>query len=123
VVKGNIIITPNFKFKITCSEYILIKFFFIFTNYMNYDLLPEEIKSKIMFSGSIIHPVAVIFKEFKDDYCHLLNNVYCLETLTYNNISFYDYLYETNYFRNETLTFEELENIISFHLYIPNDSD
>ncbi len=35
---------------------------------MNYDLLPEEIKSKIMFSGSIIHPVAVIFKEFKDDY-------------------------------------------------------
>ena len=90
---------------------------------MNYDLLPEEIKSKIMFSGSIIHPVAIIFKEFKEDYCFLLNNVYNLETLTYDNISFYDYLYETNYFRNETLTFEELENIISFHLYIPNDSD
>ena len=41
---------------------------------MNYDCLPEELKSKIMFSGSIIHPIAKIFKEFKDDYCFLLKN-------------------------------------------------
>jgi len=89
---------------------------------MNYDCLPEELKSKIMFSGSIIHPIAKIFKEFKDDYCFLLKNNFNLETLTYKEISFYDYLYETNYFKKETLTFEELENIISLHLYI-DDSE
>jgi len=89
---------------------------------MNYNNLPEELRSKIMFSGSIIHPVATIFKEFKEEYCFLMNNNYNLETLTHEDISFYDYLYEINYFKKETMTFEELENIISFHLYI-DDSE
>jgi len=89
---------------------------------MNYDLLPEEIKSKIMYSGNIIHPVAKIFKEFKNEYCHLMDNAYNLETLMFQEISFYDYLYEIEYFKHRTLTFEELENIISFHLYI-DDSE
>ncbi len=94
-----------------------------YSEYVFYNNLPEEIKSKIMFSSGIEHPVATIFKDFRDEYTELLNNRFNLETLIYEKIPFYDYLIETGYFRTITLTFEELENIISLHLYIPDDSD
>jgi len=87
-----------------------------------YNDLPIEIKSKIMYSGYIIHPVATIFKEFYDETCYLINNEFNLETLQYNEISFYDYLYSINYFNKITFTMEDIEEIILLHMYIPQDA-
>ena len=61
--------------------------------------LPIELKSKIMYSGYVKHPVAVIFNEFVADYCDLMHNTFCLETMDYKTITFFDYLIETGHLK------------------------
>ena len=78
---------------------------------MNFHNLPEEIKSKIMYSGYIIHPVAKIFNDFKKDNLDLINNKFNLDTYVYDDLSMYEYLGEMDYFNKVP----NYDGIIEFH--------
>jgi len=76
---------------------------------MNYYNLPEEIKAKIMFSGYIIHPIAKVFKEFKNDNLDLINNKFSLDTFMYQDLSMYDYLKEMDYFNKIFIFYDDID--------------
>tara|TARA_R110002020_G_scaffold64518_1_gene171225 strand:+ start:879 stop:1112 length:234 start_codon:yes stop_codon:yes gene_type:complete len=75
---------------------------------MNYNNLPEEIKAKIMFSGYIIHPIAKVFKDFKNDNLDLINNKFNLDNFIYEDLSMYDYLKEMDYFNKNFIYYEDI---------------
>ncbi len=75
---------------------------------MNYNNLPEEIKAKIMFSGYIIHPIAKVFKDFKNDNLDLINNKFNLDNFIYEDLSMYDYLREMDYFNKNFIYYEDI---------------
>ena len=62
--------------------------------------LPIELKSKIMYSGFIKHPVSIIFNDFLNDYCDLMHNSFCLEMITYKQEFLYQYLQDTYFLRD-----------------------
>jgi len=75
---------------------------------MNYNNLPEEIKSKIMFSGYIIHPIAKVFKDFKNDNLDLINNKFNLDNFIYEDLSMYEYLKEMEYFNKIFIYYDDI---------------
>ncbi len=75
---------------------------------MNYNNLPEEIKAKIMFSGYIIHPIAKVFKDFKNDNLDLINNKFNLDNFIYEDLSMYEYLREMDYFNKNFIYYEDI---------------
>ena len=52
---------------------------------MEFKNLPYELKSKIMYSGYIVHPVAIIFKQF-------VKNILPISSNVDNNPSFIEHL-------------------------------
>ncbi len=79
------------------------------TNFdLYYDKLPIEIKSKIMFRSGIEHPTAKIIKEFIVDITFLNLCRYNLYKLTYEPLTFYNYICEINYLEHyEKVPLEE----------------
>ncbi len=75
---------------------------------MNYNNLPEEIKSKIMFSGYIIHPIAKVFKDFKNDNLDLINNKFNLDNFIYEDLTMYEYLKEMEYFNKIFIYYDDI---------------
>lgn len=75
---------------------------------MNYNNLPEEIKAKIMFSGYIIHPIAKVFKDFKNDNLDLINNKFNLDNFIYEDLTMYEYLKEMEFFNKTFIFYEDI---------------
>ena len=80
---------------------------------MNYNNLPEEIKSKIMFCGYIVHPIAKVFKDFKNDNLDLINNSTYHQNLTRGlvldeDLSMYEYLKEMEYFNKTIIYYDDI---------------
>ena len=75
---------------------------------MNYNNLPEEIKSKIMFCGYIVHPIAKVFKDFKNDNLDLINNKFNLDNFLYEDLSMYEYLKEMEYFNKTIIYYDDI---------------
>jgi len=78
------------------------------------NILPEEIKSKIMYSGYIKNPTAVLIKCFMGE-CELWDYEYNLDSDKYEKSSFYDYLCDTKYLTS----LDDIEG--EFFLFFPYD--
>jgi len=61
-----------------------------------------------MFSGYIIHPIAKVFKDFKNDNLDLINNKFNLDNFIYEDLSMYDYLKEMDYFNKNFIYYEDI---------------
>ena len=66
--------------------------------------LPEEIRSKIMYSGYIKHPVALVFKKF-------MNNIFIPLSANVEIISLYDHLRNLGILNNTKLDID-IEELI-----------
>ena len=73
-------------------------------NEMVWNDLPEEIRSKIMDSGYIKHPVALVFKKF-------MNNIFIPLSANVEIISLYDHLRNLGILNNTKLDLD-IEELI-----------
>lgn len=86
--------------------------------------LPIELRSKIMYSGYIVHPVAKIMKDLIDCEKELWQSEINLDNLESVDFNFYEYLVNVNFFNIIGLTMEEIEELIfSVHIFIDDDFD
>tara|TARA_R110000824_G_scaffold397009_1_gene599258 strand:- start:822 stop:1100 length:279 start_codon:yes stop_codon:yes gene_type:complete len=82
----------------------------------NWNKLPIELRSKIMYSGWITHPVADIIKEFIKETSYLNLCRYNLYKLMYDPLEFVDYLKETMYLKETKIDIHDLlVQIIMLH--------
>jgi hypothetical protein len=73
--------------------------------------LPYELQHKI-FHKSILHPTAKIIKELIKETDELNNIHFCLDTLKYDKLSFYEYLVKLYHLKGD-YDFEDLIWLLS----------
>ena len=69
--------------------------------------LPIELRSKIVYSGYIISPTAIILKNLKKEIKEYNERRWSLDTMNYEEATFYNILKDLNYLRDTELMLQQ----------------